>query len=170
MNNNTPQITREELNLLSQYPFHIKTQYLKDLSFENPFGTELMVQGRGELPNFEVGVNISAKPLKDNHFEVLLQLQAEANIKEMKAFIVELSYASIVHCENVPEHYLKPLLLIEGGQYLFPFARAIIGQATLQGGYPPLLLQPIDFVSLYLSQTQGQEVASIHQEPKQAHQ
>ncbi|MCX8500631.1 MAG: protein-export chaperone SecB [Alphaproteobacteria bacterium] len=131
--------------------FNITVQYLKDFSFENPLAPQSLVS-QGQAPAITVQVNVEARRLADDAFEVDLFIVAEAKHGEQIAFVVDLKYAGIFAIENIPDEHLSGVLLIECPRYLFPFARSIISNATRDGGFPPLNIQPIDFVALYQSQ------------------
>ena len=131
--------------------FIIRNQYLKDLSFENPNAPEVLVSLKA-APSVEVDINLNVNPMPDideRTFEVEMRLRVEAKAEEKPAFICELTYAGLFSIGQVPEDAVRPLLLIECPRMLFPFARAILGNATRDGGYPPLMLQPIDFAEFY---------------------
>ena len=126
----------------------INAQYLKDLSFENP--NPLDAYKKNEKPDINVNVNTSVKKLPDNAFEVTLDIKTEAKQKDGKlAFIAEVSYSGIFTLNKVPPEHEKPLLLIEAPRMLFPFARNVLAETTRDGGYPPLMLNPIDFAALF---------------------
>ncbi len=126
----------------------INAQYLKDLSFENP--NPLDAYKKNEKPDIKVNVNTSVKKLPDNAFEVTLDIKTDAKQKDGKlAFIAEVSYAGIFTLNKVPPEHEKPLLLIEAPRMLFPFARNVLAETTRDGGYPPLMLNPIDFAALF---------------------
>lgn len=127
---------------------NVLVQYVKDLSFENPNAPNtLAAQQSG--PQIEINVNVGAQPLSETEFECELKLEAKAMLGEQVMFAVELVYAGLFRIQNVPEEHLHPFVLIECPRLLFPFARAILADATRNGGYPPLMLDPIDFVALY---------------------
>jgi len=128
--------------------FRILGQYLKDLSFENP-NAPASLNPEGEGPNIDISVNVNANVLGENTYEVELALQAKATTGDQTVFAVELLYAGVFQIENFPEDNLQPLILIECPRMLFPFARQILASASRDGGYPPLLLDPIDFAGLY---------------------
>ena len=128
----------------------INAQYLKDLSFENPNPLESFKQSQ-EKPNIQVNVNTLVKKLPENAYEVTLDIKTEGKIKDKVAFIAEISYAGIFSLNKIPPEHEKPILLIEAPRMLFPFARNILAETTRDGGYPPLMLNPIDFNALYLS-------------------
>ena len=128
--------------------FVCKTQYVKDLSFENPRPLENLQTPKKDS-DIEISVNVNAQPLETkNHYEVLLHIRATAQKNDKAAFLVDLVYGGIFET-NVEPKNLQPLLLIECPRLLFPFARNIVSDMTTQGGYPALLLQPIDFHHLY---------------------
>ena len=128
----------------------IGAQYIKDLSFENPMGPEGLASLQ-ENPNVDVEVNTSARLLGENTFEVSLFIRGEAKIDDKTVFIAELTYGGIVLVsEDVPEDSIRPLVLIEGPRHLFPFARAIVANVTRDGGFPPMMISPLDFAAIYM--------------------
>lgn len=131
-----------------QFPITVNAQYIKDLSFENPNAPNSLVN-TGKAPDVDVNINVEAKKLSDTGFEVVLKINASAKTEESAAFVVELSYACIMTLNGVPEDQVQPVLMIEGPRLLFPFARQIVADATRDGGFPPLLINPIDFVAMY---------------------
>jgi preprotein translocase subunit SecB len=129
-------------------PVTVRAQYLKDLSFENPGAPNSLMQ-MNQAPNVQINVNVEAKKLSDKDYEVTLHIRGEAKQGENVLFLVELAYAGIFFLENMAENMIQPVLLIEAPRLLFPFARTIVAEATREGGFPPLLIQPVDFVALY---------------------
>jgi len=127
---------------------HVLTQYVKDMSFENPNAPSLLGQLQGQ-PNIDVRVDVGVKRMADADYEVALKIAVDAKIEGKALFLVELEYAGLFRLENIPEDQLEPVLVIECPRQIFPFARRMIADVTRDGGYPPLLLDPIDFVSLY---------------------
>jgi preprotein translocase subunit SecB len=137
----------------------IQAQYVRDMSFENV----AVQKGDGRLdakPDIQVGVNLDAKKRTDNQFEVILKVNATAKSDDAVMFIVELEYAGIFRVENVPEQQLHPVLLIECPRILFPFARRIVADATRDGGYPPLLLDMVDFAGIYTAEVKRRQEAA----------
>ncbi len=128
------------------------SQYVKDLSFENP-NAPAVYQWQGQ-PQIDIQFNIASGQVGDDAYEVLLKIEAKAVADEQVAFQVELSYAGLFALRNIPEDQLQPFLLAEAPRILFPFARRVIADAVRDGGFPPLLLEPIDFGQLYLAQAQ----------------
>ena len=129
----------------------VNAQFVKDLSFENPRAPASLMATR-EQPKIDVNVSVNARNLSERTFEVTLTIRADAKSGEDPAFVTELVYAGIFTLAGVPEDALRPTLLIECPRLLFPFARRIIADATRDGGFPPLFINPIDFVALYRNQ------------------
>jgi preprotein translocase subunit SecB len=139
-----------------QPSLRILGQYLKDLSFENPNAPLSLSQET--QPDIAVSVNVNARPLSTNDFEVELHLEAKATANDKVAFASELVYAGTFRLENFPQQMLHPAVLIECPRILFPFARQILAEATRNGGFPPLMLDPIDFAAMYQRRMQQQTV------------
>lgn len=137
-------------------PLTIQAQYLKDLSFENPQApghyAELQAAGAAQGPNVNIEVSTNARALGSDNYEVTLVLRGEAKHDNRTLFLAEVSYAGVFTVSGLSEDQAKPLLLIEAPRHLFPFARAILADATRDGGFPPLMVHPIDFTSLYRQQ------------------
>ena len=139
-----------------QPSLRILGQYLKDLSFENPNAPQSLTQ-EGQ-PDISISVNVNARPLATTDFEVELHLEAKATAQDKVAFAAEIIYAGTFRLENFPQQLLHPAILIECPRLLFPFARQILAEATRNGGFPPLLLDPIDFATMYQRRMQQQTV------------
>jgi preprotein translocase subunit SecB len=131
----------------------ILAQFTRDLSFENPRAPESLRAAQAQ-PQIELGVEMSARGRPDQLFEVDLKLSATAKHEGEVSFAVELVYGGLFQIMGVPEAELEAVLLIECPRFLFPFARRIIADASAEGGFPPLLLEPIDFAGVYQSQRQ----------------
>lgn len=150
-------------------PLIINTQYVKDLSFEVPGAPQIFATLRSQ-PQINLGLDVKVQklaPAEQNAFEITLHLRAEAfdpaqggaaaaasaeeGRKPAPIFIAELAYAGVFTLNNVPENAIEPVLLVECPRLLFPFARNILADVTREGGFPPVLLQPIDFVALWQS-------------------
>ena len=131
----------------------ILAQYTKDLSFENP-GAPRSLQARENAPDININVNVNANPLSDSDFDVVLTLSAEAKDGERVLFHTELVYGGVFRVTGFPQEHMLPLLFIECPRLLFPFARQIIAELSSQGGFPPFMLDPIDFAGIYLAQKQ----------------
>jgi preprotein translocase subunit SecB len=126
----------------------VLAQYVKDLSFENPNAPRSLAP-TGQQPNINIQVNVDAAPQSNTDVEVTLRLEGKAETQGTLLFSFELVFAGIFRIQNVPAESLQPLVLIECPRLLFPFAREIVATIVRNGGFPPLLLDPIDFVSLY---------------------
>jgi len=127
---------------------NVLAQYVKDLSFENP-GAPGTLRGQEKAPNININVNVAANPLSDKEFDVNLTLSAKAGGEKDVLFNVELVYGGVFRIEGFPQEHMLPLLFIECPRLLFPFARQIIAEATRNGGFPPLMLDPIDFAQMF---------------------
>jgi preprotein translocase subunit SecB len=123
-------------------------QYVKDLSFENP-NAPAVFQWQGQ-PHTDVQFNIGAVNVGQDLHEVSLKIEVAAKADQGTAFQLDLLYAGLFVCAGIPEEQLQPFLLAEAPRLLFPFARKIIADATVEGGFPPLRLDPIDFGTLYM--------------------
>jgi len=132
----------------------VLSQYVKDLSFENP-NAPAVYQWQGQ-PQIDVQFNISANQIGDDAHEVVLKIDVRAVAADQTAFVVDLSYAGLFGLRNVPDDQLQPFLLAEAPRILFPFARRVLADAVRDGGFPPLMLEPIDFGQLYLAQAEQQ--------------
>jgi len=130
-------------------------QYVKDLSFENP-NAPAVYQWQGQ-PQMDVQFNIGSQPVGPDVHEVVLKIDIAAKAAEGTAFQMELVYGGLFALRNIPEDQLQAFLLAEAPRLLFPFARRIISDATVDGGFPPLMLDPIDFAGLYLQRAAQQQ-------------
>lgn len=130
------------------------SQYVKDLSFENP--SSPAVYQWQSTPQLDVQFNIGADGVGEGLFEVVLKIDVTSKSDEGTAFIVDLKYAGLFGVRNVPEDQLQPFFLAEAPRILFPFARRVIADCVRDGGFPPLLLEPIDFHGLFMQQVQAQ--------------
>jgi preprotein translocase subunit SecB len=130
-------------------PIVLNIQFTKDLSFEVPGAPEIFATLR-EQPRVDLALDVQARPIQEgeNVFEVSLMIRADAKVGETPCFIAELTYCGIFTL-NVPQEHLEPVLLVECPRLLFPFARNILADVTREGGFPPVMLNPIDFVQLW---------------------
>lgn len=135
----------------------VNAQYIKDLSFENPKAPEAFMMK--EQPAIDVALDVTVNPLDENVFEVVLSIHAKAIVDEKDVFIIELDYAGVftVSTEDINEREVT--LLVYCPAILFPYARRIVSDVSRDGGYPPLMIAPIDFMSLYLNKKE-MDVAS----------
>lgn len=138
------------------HPIIIRAQYIKDLSFENPDPIAAFTQNLETQPNISVNIGASANNLGGGNFEVILDIRVDAKRKEQVLFISELSYAAVVGIDGIEEDKAAPHIMIEAPHLMFPYARNIISDMTRDGGFPPLLLAPVDFAALYKQQQEQQ--------------
>jgi preprotein translocase subunit SecB len=140
----------------NQPPLMVRAQYVKDFSFENPNAPDVFMQGDIQ-PQVDINVNVEARRLPSKDYEVILTIKVDAKGKGRPVFLCELAYAGVFALGSIiPADQHQGVLLIECPRLLFPYARAIISDATREGGFPPLTLQPIDFFSLFQNQMQQQ--------------
>jgi len=135
----------------AQPSFRVLAQYVKDLSFENPGAPQSLSNNEGS-PKMDATVNVQAKQLSKSEFECEIKIGVSAKREDQMVFLVELVYAGVFQIVNVPQDQVQQVVFIECPRQLFPFARRVVADATRDGGFPPLLLDPIDFVALYQQQ------------------
>lgn len=148
-----------------QAKLRLHTQFLQDLSFESPRGAASVAAASDNKPEIEVNLNIDSRQLQEAFYEVALRITVNAAREEEPWFLVELDYRGVFSLADVDDQARAPLLLIEGPRMLFPFARRIIADVVRDGGFPPLLMEPVDFLGLYrqhalVRQEQGNEAES----------
>ena len=131
----------------------VLAQYIKDLSVENPSSPQVF-QWQVQ-PSIDVQFNINVEKVADDVHEVVLKVEVTARSENGVHFVIDLSYAGLFGIRNVPEEALPPFLLIEAPRLIFPFVRQVIADAVSNTGFPPLLLDPIDFTSAYMAQMQA---------------
>lgn len=140
---------------------NVLAQFVKDFSFENPNAPQALMKPP-QQPTISVQINVNTKPMSDTDFEVELKLEGKAEVTGSTLFGFDLLYAGVFRLQNIPQENVPPLLMIECPRLLFPFAREIVANAVINGGFPPLLLDPIDFVALF-----QQKMASMQGQPNQ---
>ena len=143
----------------TQASLNVLAQYVKDLSFESP-GAPNSLRGRDKAPGINISVNVNANPLSEKEFDVNLSLNAKASVEKDVLFNVELVYGGVFRIEGFPQEHMLPVLFIECPRLLFPFARQIIAEATRNGGFPPLMLDPIDFAQMFQQKMAEDQAAS----------
>jgi preprotein translocase subunit SecB len=131
----------------------IITQYVKDLSVENPNAPE--VYQWADQPKVDVQFNIGAEPKGEEVHEIELKINISANAEKGPAYIIELAYCALVGLRNIPEEQAHAFLYAEAPRIIFPFARRVIADAVRDAGFPPLMIEPIDFNGLYIQQLQA---------------
>lgn len=167
-NNEAPQTngngsTDEAVDPQATGEFRVLGQYIKDLSFENP-KAPMSLQNMDDKPNLNVEVNVNARKLGDDTYESAIDFKAKATSGDEVIYNLETIYSGVFRIANIPDQMLQPMLLINCPAILFPFLRRLIADLTREGGFPPLLLDPIDFAGLYTSRMEQakaeQEAAS----------
>jgi preprotein translocase subunit SecB len=131
------------------------SQYVKDLSFENP-NAPAIYQSQ-VAPAIDVQFNIGSGQVGEDVYEVVLKIEVKAQAESQTAFLVDLSYAGLFGLRNIPADQLDAFLLGEAPRILFPFARRVLADAVRDGGFPPLMLEPIDFGGIYMAQRAQQQ-------------
>lgn len=147
----TDQSNTDAGNAGGQPTVHCLSQYVKDLSFENPNAIEAINEDSG-APDVAINVQINTAKITDTVHEVTLSIDGKAKRGDKHLFLLEMHYAGLFNIENIPAEHIEPVLYIHCTTLLFPFARQIVSDMTRNGGYPPLLLNPVDFAQLYQSQ------------------
>lgn len=146
----------------------ILAQYVKDLSFENP-NSPGSLQQTGQ-PKLDVSVNLNARAGGNDMYEVELRVTASAKAESgLAMFAVELVYAGLFRLTGAPQEAVEPFLMVEAPRILFPFARRVIADAVRDGGFAPLMLDPIDFGGLYIQQLDARRGGQAGQDPTIGH-
>lgn len=139
--------------------FSIEKLYLKDYSVEVPNAPQIYLER--DTPSVEVQLHSQARPVDDGHFEVLLTCTITAKVKDKVAFLVEVGQAGIFQVKNVPQESIEPLLGIACPNILFPFAREAVSEGTVRAGFQPIVLQPVNFEALYMSQREAKAASAV---------
>ena len=150
--------TTEAENTEMQPAMNILAQYVKDFSFENP-NAPGSLRPRDKAPEINININVNPNALSETDFEVELKLDAKAMDGDDLLFNVELVYAGIFRFTGMPQEMLQMAVLIEAPRMLFPFARQIMADATRNGSFPPLMIDPVDFAQLFQQRMQEQQAA-----------
>jgi preprotein translocase subunit SecB len=137
----------------------ILAQFIRDLSFENPRAPESL-RPTGSQPNIDIGVELNALPRPDGLYEVNLKFNANATNNGLPVFQIELLYGALFQLTGIPDDQIEPVLLIECPRFMFPFVRKVVADVTMEGGFPPFMLDPIEFGAIY-AQRQAQAAAPI---------
>jgi len=138
---------------------NVLAQYTKDLSFENP-NAPASLSPQGQPPQINIQINVGANNLAENEYEVTLKIEGKAENAGKTIFSFELAYAGVFRIVNAPRELLSQVIMIECPRLLFPFAREIVATSVRDGGFPPLMLDPVDFVGLYHQNMQRQAAAA----------
>lgn len=136
----------------------ILSQYVKELSFQNPMAAQA-ARAYDTQPTIDMGVEVKSRPMSDDKsvYEVELRINVQAKRGDETMFLVDLNYAGLFQFQNIIEADVEPLLWVECPRLLFPFSRQILAEITREGGYPPLLINPIDFTPLYWAELRDRE-------------
>ncbi len=147
---------------LQQMPqLNVLAQYIKDFSFENP-NAPRSLQPSQTQPAISIQINVNAQPIEQD-FEVDLKIEGKAEAGSTLLFAFDLTFGGVFRVQNIPQEQMHPVLMIECPRLLFPFAREIIATGVRNGGFPPLYIDPVDFVSMYrqkMAEQAGQKPAS----------
>lgn len=144
-----------------QKPIEVQVvgQFIKDLSFENP-NVERLLDAPGETPNIKLEINVGAKRVKPDLYESAIDFKAVASTSAGTLYDLEVVYAGLFRMRNLPEQALEPFMLVNCPTLIFPFLRRLVADITREGGFPPLLLDPIDFAQLFMRRVSEQAAAS----------
>ena len=137
----------------------LRAQYVKDLSFENPRAPASLFSLR-EAPAMDVNVSLNAQRLDANVFELTIHIGVRAQVEKATIFLSDLAYGGVFELQNIPDNAVEQAVFVQGAQLLYPFARRVIADVTRDGGFPPLQLEPIDFLSMYRDQ-RGRTPAAV---------
>lgn len=137
----------------------MRAQYIKDLSFENP-RAPASIFNLQEAPELEVNVNLGAQRLDEGVLELTIQVNVRAVSEKLSVFMIDLAYGGIFEVKNIPEDALEQVIFVQGAFLLFPYARRVISDISRDGGFPPVQLEPVDFLTMY-----QQQRANIQREP-----
>ncbi len=142
--------------------FRMQKMYIKDLSFENPNAPEIYVDQSEKAPEVDVNMQLNNKKVNDDHYEVSLHITAKIINKDLDKtlFILELEHAGVFLLKNIPEEHLRMVLAVDCPTLLFPFTRQIASQVSVDGGFVPFLMEPINFMGMYQNSLKQQEKAN----------
>ena len=157
-----PEEGRATDNAPAMPQIRVVTQFVRDFSFENPRAPDSLRGGEG-APTMDMNVEMAARGRPDSLFEVDLKISCTAKQGDQVSFQIELVYGGLFEIANVPEEHMEPVLLVECPRFLFPFVRRIIGDATTDGGFPPFLMEPLDFAAIYDAQRQAHAEGQVLQ-------
>lgn len=144
----------------SRPQFRLQKMYIKDLSFENPNAPEVFMPQAGQEPNVELNLKLSNRKIDDLHWEVALHVNAEVVNKKDEnktMFVMEIEHAAIFYLNNIPEEHLAMVLAVDCPTLLFPFTRQIVSQVSVDGGFVPFQMEPVNFMALFQNQMKQQQ-------------
>ncbi len=145
--------------------FRMQKMYIKDLSFENPNAPDIYVAQTDKPPEVEVNLQMKNRQVQPDHYEVALEITATISNKEegKTLFVLELEHAAVFYLKNIPEEHMKMVLAVDCPTLLFPFTRQIASQISVDGGFVPFLMDPINFMGLYQNSMKNQKEANEQQ-------
>jgi preprotein translocase subunit SecB len=131
--------------------FRMQKMFIKDLSFENPNAPEVYITPQKSEPKVELNLNLNHKPVDADHYEVTLQVYAKVATKDddKTLFILEIEHSGIFLVKNIPAEHIEMVLGVDCPTLLFPFTRQIVSQVTVDGGFSPFLMEPVNFMALF---------------------
>lgn len=140
-----------EKNQKATPEFRLQKMYIKDLSFENPNAPDVYAAKQDSQPEVDVNLKLNNKKVNDDHYEVALEITAKIINKQTDKtlFILELEHAAVFYLKNIPEEHMRMVLAVDCPTLLFPFTRQIASQVSIDGGFVPFLMEPINFMGLY---------------------
>ncbi len=144
--------TKKQTDAPAAPELRMQKMYIKDLSFENPNSPDIYLMKQKEEPNVEVNLQLKHKKIKEDHYEVALEITAKIMAKgeeEKTMFIMEIEHAGVFLVKNIPEEHVDMVLAVDCPTLLFPFTRQIVSQVSIDGGFAPFLMEPINFMGLY---------------------
>ena len=144
---------------------NVLAQYVKDFSFENPNAPSSLSSFQQSQPAINIQINVQVNAINATDFEVVLKTEGKAEREGKVLFSFDLSFGGVFRIQNVPQESLHPVVMIECPRLLFPFSREIVAAAVRNGGFPPLLLDPVDFVALYRQSLAQQQAAQGNTAP-----
>ncbi|GHT89405.1 protein-export protein SecB [Alphaproteobacteria bacterium] len=151
----------------AQYPFYIQEQYIKDLSFENP-NFLLKYSDQTDQPQVNVNVETGVSKISDNSYEVPLKCSVTATVNENSLFVLDLVYAGLTFvAQELNQDVLETILLVHAPYLLFPFARELVANLTRYGGYPPLLIEPVNFAALFVEKKSAEAQKEVTQKDRE---
>ncbi|KGO34307.1 MAG: protein-export chaperone SecB [Desulfoprunum sp.] len=139
--------------------FRMQKMYIKDLSFENPFAPQVFITPQKAEPKVELNLNMNSRKIDEDHWEVSLQITAKVISRddEKAMFVLEIEHAAVFLLKNIPEEHLEMVLKVDCPTLLFPFTRQIVSQVSIDGGFTPFLMEPINFMGLFQSAKKKRE-------------
>ena len=132
--------------------FRMQKMYIKDFSFENPNAPKVFITPQKNEPNVELNLKLNNKKLDDDHWEVILEINAKVTTKgddPLVLFLLEIEHAGVFLLKNIPEEHLPMVVAVDCPTLMFPFTRQLVSQVSVDGGFMPFQMEPINFMALY---------------------